>query len=46
MLKPDKHDNKDHSKRVIVGPHGAFIAQQTNHSKGCKAVAGIMVNKK
>ena len=29
--------NKDHNQRVIVGPHGHYIAQQTNHSAGRKA---------
>jgi hypothetical protein len=29
--------NKDHNQRVIVGPHGAFIAQKSDHSKGVKA---------
>jgi hypothetical protein len=29
--------NKDHDQRVIVGPHGWYIAQKTNHSVGRKA---------
>ena len=29
--------NKDHNQRVIVGLHGLYIAQRTDHSKGRKA---------
>ena len=29
--------NKDHNQRVIVGPHGLYIAQRSDHSKGVKA---------
>ena len=32
--------NKDHDQRVILGPHGLFIAQKTNHGVGRKADKG------
>ena len=38
--------NKDHDQRVIVGPHGLYIAQVTNHSAGRKAIPAIMEGKK
>jgi hypothetical protein len=38
--------NKDHTQRVIVGPHGLYIAQRSDHSHGCKASPAIMDGKK